>query len=237
MRIAEFIHDNDHPKLTNLDYWLKDNLNYETKKIVIDEHTRFSEIKDFDLIVLHGGIQHLWDKEQDPWLYKEIEYIKWALNNNKAVIGFCLGSQIIAEALGEMVYKAHKEEIGWFRVQLRAEAEKHILLKDLGQNFISFMCHSDHYDLPENCSSLAFTETAKNQIFVSNKFPTIGFQFHSEYTLKNIKVLLETFNDKDCFGEEYRLRKVNIIEQTKAFSSTYGLFKKLMDNSLKWFFK
>ncbi|MFL0197431.1 type 1 glutamine amidotransferase [Clostridium sp. WILCCON 0269] len=234
MRIAEFIHDNTHPKLTNLDYWLKDNLNYQTKKIVVNDYTKFSEIKDFDLVILHGGLQHLWNKGQDSWLYREIEYVKWALNNNKPVIGFCLGSQIIAEALGGIVYKAHKEEIGWFRVQLRKEAKRHMLLKDIKENFTSFMCHSDHYKLPENCTSLAFTEAAKHQIFVSNNFPSVGFQFHPEYTLENIKILLKTFNDEACFGEEYMSKKVDLIKQTDVFPSTYGLFKKLMDNSLKW---
>jgi len=234
MRIVEFIHDNDHPKFTNLDYWLRENSSYQTKKIIINNYVEFPQVKDIDLIILHGGLQHLWNKDADPWLYREIEYVREALKNNKPVIGFCLGSQIIAEALKGKVYKANEKEVGWFKVIIPPEVREHLLLEGLEEGFTSFMWHSDHYELPGNCTSLGFTEAAKHQIFVSDCFPAIGFQFHPEYTIENIRTYLEIYDDEAWSDGRYALGKSNFIKEIELIPKTYDLFKQLIANSLKW---
>ncbi|SPF56371.1 putative Glutamine amidotransferase class-I [Candidatus Desulfosporosinus infrequens] len=188
-----------------------------------------------DLIIVHGGSQHLWNKEEDPWLYKEIAYVREALEKNIPVIGFCLGSQIIAESLGGEVYLADEQEVGWFKIFLNLEGRGNILLKSLKEDFISFLWHSDHYSLGEGCKTLSFTEAAANQIIISDSFPAIGFQFHPEYTKENIETYLIT-SDESCFAVgKYGTGKESFLQETKNMPKTYGLFKVLMNNSIAWF--
>lgn len=234
MKIVEFIHDEDHPEVTNLDKWLKESSNHESEKIIVRESTILPNTDKVDLIILHGGSQHLWDKDKDPWLYKEIEYVQDALKNRIPVVGFCLGAQIIAEALGGVVYKAEEKEVGWFKVNLREEAKQHILLKGLEDGLTSFMWHSDHYSITEDCTSLGFTEAAENQIFISNNYPAVGFQFHPEYTKENIETYLVTYEEEHWSGGKYAVGKEYFKKQTVEIPETYDLFKKLVKNSILW---
>jgi GMP synthase-like glutamine amidotransferase len=233
VKVFEFIHDHDHPELTNVDFWLKEK-GFQSKKISINSEAKYPDFKDVNLIILHGGSQHLWNKETDPWLYKEIAYVREALEKSIPVIGFCLGSQIIAEALGGEVYLADEQEVGWFKIFLNLEGRGSKLLSSLEEYFISFLWHSDHYSLGEGCKTLAFTDAAENQLIISDRFPAIGFQFHPEYTKKNIETYLTTY-DESCFTVgKYGYGKESLIKETNKIPETYGLFKVLMDNSLAW---
>ena len=234
MKVFEFIHDQDHPVLTNVDFWLKV-MGFQSEKISINSEANYPDFKDLNLLILHGGSQHLWDKGTDPWLYKEIAYVREALEKNIPVIGFCLGSQIIAESLGGEVYLADEQEVGWFKISLNLEGRGNILLKSLEEDFISFLWHSDHYSLGEGCKTLGFTEAAENQIIISDSFPAIGFQFHPEYTKENIDTYLTTY-DESCFTVgKYGNGKESLIQVTKTMPETYELFQVLMNNSIAWF--
>ena len=114
MRVVGFIHDQDHPEVSNIDLWAQE-YGYQSKRIFVYENHGFPEFDSYDLIILHGGAQHLWDKEADPWLYQEVRYVREALRKNKPVIGLCLGSQIIADVLGGKVYRAEEKEVGWYK--------------------------------------------------------------------------------------------------------------------------
>jgi GMP synthase-like glutamine amidotransferase len=56
------------------------------------------------------------DEEHHPWLPAEKRFIEEAIRRRKAVLGVCLGAQLIASALGARVYPNPEKEIGWFPV-------------------------------------------------------------------------------------------------------------------------
>ncbi|MDP4177206.1 MAG: type 1 glutamine amidotransferase [Bacillota bacterium] len=237
MKVIELIHDSDQPEYTNVDYWIKGNKNYESQKIIMNEQTKLPDYHNIDLVIVHGGSQHLWNKDKDPWLYKEISYVREVLKNNIPVIGFCLGSQIIAEALEGKVFLTEEKEAGWFDISIRSEAKHHQLFNNLQNGFTTFLWHSDHYTLPDDCSSLGFTEAAENQIIISNIVPAIGFQFHPEYTKENIQTYLEDYDESYWTGGKYALGKEYFIKQMETIPETYDLFEKLMTNSIAWILK
>jgi len=84
--------------------------------------TRFFEtpqlpvLADIDLVIALGGPMSVNDEEQLPWLQCEKHFVTEAIANGKAVLGICLGAQLIASALGARVYPAANQEIGWFPV-------------------------------------------------------------------------------------------------------------------------
>lgn len=237
MRILEFIHDYDHPESSNIDLWVEENKGMETRKILAYEGFERPDPGSYDLILIHGGIQHIWDKDADPWLYDEIEFIKEAMQTGKPVIGFCLGSQIIAEILGGRVYKAQEKEIGCFNVFYRDEYKDHLLLKGIESGFKTFMWHSDHYELPDGCTSPGFSEAAPYQIFISSSFPAIGFQFHPEYTKEIIKNYFEECYDQYWIEGRYVAPKEGFLEELEQMPDTYLLFRQLMNNAIEFFSK
>ncbi len=237
MKILELIHDTDHPEFTNIDSWVNENAGFETKKMLM--YSNFTEpgIESFDLLLIHGGAQHIWDKESDPWLKDEIRFVKEAIYNNKPVIGFCLGCQLIAEILGGKVYRAEEKEIGFYKVSPRETFERHTLLKGLETGFTSFMWHSDHFELPPECISLGFTIAAENQIIAAESFPVVGFQFHPEYTKAVISGYCQTYYEQEWKGGGYVAEKESFLEELESMPETYPLFKRLMENVLEHYKK
>jgi len=49
------------------------------------------------------------DEEQFPWLAKEKEFIRQAVDAGKTVLGICLGSQLVSAALGQEYIRTRRE--------------------------------------------------------------------------------------------------------------------------------
>lgn len=232
MKILEFIHDEDHPETSNMDAWVESRFFHLTQKIRVYRNGLSFVGEDYDMITLHGGGQHLWDENREAWLSEEIDFVRDAIfNKRKAVIGFCLGSQIIAEALGAKVYKMEKGEIGWFGINVKYD---HPLVRDLGDRFESFLWHTDHYDLPGGCVSLASTGLAEHQIYASEEYPVCAYQFHPEYTKTIIQHYFETGFDEYWANEAFNSSKDDFSADLAIRPQTYGLFSRLMDNAMEY---
>jgi GMP synthase-like glutamine amidotransferase len=143
------------------------------------------DINSIDWLIIMGGPMGVYDDDKFSWLKKEKEFIKQAIAANKTVIGICLGSQLIAEALGSKVYKNTEKEIGWFDVALTRDGRKNKLLAGFENNFKVFHWHGDTFDLPANAVHLIQTSICKNQAFLY-KEKVLGLQFHFEVTKETL---------------------------------------------------
>ena len=76
-----------------------------------------------DLLIVMGGPMSVNDEVRLPWLEPEKRFVREAIERNIAVLGVCLGAQLIASALGSRVYSGPAKEIGWFPIQRAPEAE------------------------------------------------------------------------------------------------------------------
>ncbi|MFT8888010.1 MAG: hypothetical protein ABF904_04260 [Ethanoligenens sp.] len=214
MRIVEFLHDDDHLTIpSNLDIWMEKNGMATSKKIHIDRNEDFPKLYEFDVAVLHGGRQHLWNKDADPWLYGEVEYVRMLLNEKKPVIGFGMGAGILAQALGAPAYRCGDEEQGFYYIRPWKEGCAHPLLRGLERGFFAYMRHSDHYALPVHLS-LARSSLSPSAMFAADDVPAVGFQFHPEYTPAIIAAKGGNFS--------------------RHTEDTYPIFSRLMENTLLW---
>ena len=108
-------------------------------------------------LVVMGGTMGVCDQEKLPHLKEEIALLGKAVKAEKAVLGICLGAQLIAASQGAEV-KAGEKEIGWFPVRKMPEACKDPVLRRLPENFPALMWHGDHFSLPKGAIHLLGTQ-------------------------------------------------------------------------------
>jgi GMP synthase-like glutamine amidotransferase len=146
---------------------------------------------DFDILVLAGGGQHVWEEERYPWLTEEKALIGRSIEARRTILGLCFGAQLLAEALGGRVYPASQAEIGWRRVRLTEEGRQSGLFPGLDE-ITTFHWHYDQFGPPPETVTLAANEACPCQGFASLNLPVVGLQFHPEYTADTIRYYADT---------------------------------------------
>jgi GMP synthase (glutamine-hydrolysing) len=142
----------------------------------------------FEMLAVMGGPMSVNDKTQYAWLGPELALLREAIGARKAVLGVCLGAQMIAKALGAKVYPAQHKEIGWFPVE--RVATQHALFEGIPASFMAFHWHGETFDLPAGAVRLAQTAALPNQVFAVGS-RVLGVQFHMEATPASVKDLLD----------------------------------------------
>lgn len=142
--------------------------------------------EEIDLLVVLGGPIGVYQEKEYPFIKTEIALLEDRLKSNLPTLGVCLGSQLIARALGSRVYPNHTKEIGWCSLKLTLEG-KNSCVKYLDSEHTSmFHWHGDTFDLPSGASLLASTEVCNNQIF-SFQNNTLAFQCHPEVAAQQLE--------------------------------------------------
>jgi GMP synthase-like glutamine amidotransferase len=116
-----------------------------------------------------------------PYLQFETQSISQAVKRNQPVLGICLGSQLIAKALGARVYPNRQKEIGWYDVNLTGGGQNDPLFNGLPRTNSLFHWHGETFDLPAGATLLASSELCRHQAFRIGNF-TYALQFHLEVT-------------------------------------------------------
>jgi GMP synthase (glutamine-hydrolysing) len=136
-------------------------------------------VADADLLIVLGGPIGAYEIETYPFLGREISIIERRLGRKRPTLGICLGSQLMAAALGARVFPGGVKEIGWGRVEL-TEAGAASCLSSLAVPSAHVLhWHGDTFDLPEGATRLASNARYENQAFSFG--PTaLALQFHLE---------------------------------------------------------
>ena len=139
-----------------------------------------------DLLVIMGGPISVYQTASFPFLGSEIALIESRLAAGKPTLGICLGSQLMARALGARVYPAQAKELGWMPVEL-TDAGKKSPLAHL-QSAPVFHWHGDTFDVPADATLLASTELCHHQAFsYGAKSHALALQFHPEVTARDLE--------------------------------------------------
>ena len=150
--------------------------NYTTSFTKVFEQAKFPSPEQFDMLVIMGGPMGVYEEDKYEWIKDEKNCIKAAIDTKKKVLGVCLGSQFIANVLGEEVYPHTLKEIGWWPVQ---KVSEHPLSNALPPEFITFHWHGDTFALPKGAVQLFKTKGCAQQGFVYNNH-VAALQFHME---------------------------------------------------------
>jgi GMP synthase (glutamine-hydrolysing) len=116
-----------------------------------------------------------------PYLDRERALIGQAAERRQPMLGICLGSQLIARALGGDVHRNGEKEIGWFDIHLSTAAARDPLFNGIHGPETVFHWHSDTWELPPGAERLAWSQACRNQAFRFGR-NIYGMQFHLEVT-------------------------------------------------------
>lgn len=134
------------------------------------------------LIVMGGPMSA---NDNLPGLHDELQLIKTALDEQVPMLGICLGSQLIAKALGAPVYRNPSLEIGWEPVWFTDAAKDDALFQGMTSPETFFHWHGETFDLPEGAEWLAYSEKCRHQAYRYGRH-VYGIQFHPEITAEMI---------------------------------------------------
>lgn len=150
------------------------------------------QIDDVSALVFMGGPMSV--NDDLPWIEQEIDLIRRAEADKMPILGHCLGSQLIAKALGSDVQPMAEKEIGWHtlhRIQTPAADD---WLCALPHHFPAFHWHGETFNLPPGAWHLLRSDLCKNQAFVSGN--CLGLQFHLEMTEALVQDWADVYQDE-----------------------------------------
>jgi GMP synthase (glutamine-hydrolysing) len=156
----------------------------------------------YGAVFVFGGSMHPDQDEQFPWLEREAEFLRTALEGGTPTLGVCLGAQLLARAAGGSVAPASASEVGWYEIELTPEGLEDTVLGDLPARTTAFQWHHYTFELPNGATELARSAVC-TQAFRLNG--SIGIQFHAEVTHEMVEAWLAEDPDDVSDPEKMRL--------------------------------
>lgn len=162
-------------------------------------------------LIVMGGPMGVYDQERFPYLTDERRLIEATVRANKPVLGICLGSQLLAAALGAAVKPSGTQEIGWHAVTLASAAKNDPLWSEIPTTFMALHWHGDVFELPAGAELLASSAMTPHQAFRYGK-NAYGLLFHLEVTADSIERMADSFPDD---LKKVGLTRTSLIEQSQ----------------------
>ena len=145
----------------------------------------------YQALIVLGGEQNALADDECPYFPHLLELIRKFGGSDKAVLGICLGSQLIARAYGGENMLDRPMEFGWREVQLTEEGKSDPVLSAAGEAFPIFHWHRDTFSLPRNAIHMATSDMTPHQAYRIGR-AVYGTQFHFEADTK----LVAEWNDQ-----------------------------------------
>ncbi len=134
---------------------------------------------DHDAMVAFGGGQSALSDDSHGYLADLARVMAQTAATDRAVLGICLGAQVMARGLGAQNLIGTATEVGWHMVTKTAAAADDPVLRHLPDAFPIFEWHEDTFTLPPNVLHLASSPVAPAQCYRAHR-AAYGMQFHFE---------------------------------------------------------
>lgn len=132
-----------------------------------------------DALVVLGGEQSAVDDTAHPYLPALARTMRLWAEADRAVLGICLGAQVLARGFGAANHIGTAPEFGWREVGTTSAGRRDPVLSAAGTRFRTFQWHSDTFTLPDGAVHLAENPEVAHQAFRVGR-AAYGTQFHFE---------------------------------------------------------
>lgn len=149
-------------------------------------------LEDADAMIVLGGPMNVYEEDRYPWLVAENAAIQTALAEDIPFLGICLGSQLLAKALGASIQRNPAEEIGFGDVSLTTEATQDPLFQGFPNVLPAFHWHEDTWELPAGSTLLASSADCPHQAFRYGR--AYGLQFHAETSPEMVSEWIDEYS-------------------------------------------
>ena len=129
-------------------------------------------------LVFLGGTMSVNDAHD--WLAEEIDLISLAADEGLPMLGHCMGSQLLAKALGGTVTPMPDKEIGWHEVRKLDNPIAQEWLRAMPDRVEIFIWHHEAFSLPPGAAPLYSSTHCPVQAFAFGN--TIATVAHPEVT-------------------------------------------------------
>lgn len=127
-------------------------------------------------VIALGGAMSALDDENFKWLAPEKTFLKNLVDQEIPVLGICLGSQLLADALGGVVSRLENNEIGIYPIEQVAADP----IMNFAPGSISTQWHEDYVSvLPKGATLISKSKQCPTQIYRIGDL-SYGIQCHPE---------------------------------------------------------
>ncbi|MBN2174172.1 MAG: type 1 glutamine amidotransferase [Bacteroidales bacterium] len=210
--------------------WIHEN-GYSMEEVNFYDQPRLPDVKDTENLIVMGGPMNVFDDDEYSWLPAERDFIRQTIRKGTKVLGICLGSQFIADALGAKVFKNEYTEVGWFEVEIREENLPDKFKGIFPERFKTLHWHGDTFNLPDGIKGFISSKATENQAFISEN--VAAFQFHMEIKSEGVMALVE--HNETLFKEDlpFTQKPGQMLHMNKYHESN----RKILFQFLNIFFK
>ncbi len=147
------------------------------------------QIDDVSGLAFLGGTMSV--NDEYPWLAEEMALIRTAAAKDLPMLGHCMGSQLIAKALGGAVAPMPAKEIGWYAVQKADNPVAKEWLQAVPDRFEILIWHHDAFSLPPGAAPLYSSDYCPEQAYaLGNSVATVA---HAEVTAAMLEEWLRLY--------------------------------------------
>jgi predicted metal-dependent HD superfamily phosphohydrolase/GMP synthase-like glutamine amidotransferase len=212
-------------RLGYLETWL-DEHDFRVSVTELFNGAKLPELDQIDALIVLGGPISANDEDVLPWLRSEKTFIAAAIAAQKPTLGICLGSQLIASALGAKISANPAQEIGWFEIEWFAQD-----VVDQLSPLKVFHWHGESFALPTGARWCARSAACDHQAF-SYGDRTLGLQFHPEVLPQNVQWMVE-FDGDEIIEAQFVQSAVQILAEPPV---SYATVHRFLDGILQHLF-
>jgi GMP synthase (glutamine-hydrolysing) len=135
------------------------------------------DLREPDLLIMMGGPMGVYEQDRHPWIKCQLKRLAQRLEADRPTLGVCLGSQMMAAALGGHVYAGPVKEVGFHPVAMNDQGLEGPLRHLVDVPVLHW--HGDSFTLPDGVDLLASSPHYAHQAFRRGN-NLLALQFHAE---------------------------------------------------------